>query len=210
LASLPVVRSDVVTIGSLNTSTTATSANYGSPNRVVAQSFQYYSSNFTLRSISLNLFNTSSSNTGTYAIKLYSGNLPSSGSELGTGTWESIRSTNSANVITVSSLNNRLLANTKYWIGVEITGGNLGSARQWAFKDTNLFDNNNGYLDWAFYDGISWIVQPTTHAMGLVINGETAAVPEPGTLILTVTALLAGVIGAYAKRRRKTRTAIVA
>lgn len=41
--------------------------------------------------------------------------------------------------------------------------------------------------------------------MGLLITGETTAVPEPSTLILTATTLAVGAIGVYINRRRKSR-----
>jgi hypothetical protein len=85
-------------------------------------------------------------------------------------------------------------------------------AKKWAFNDTNQFNNNQSYSDWAVatgpnYFNTSWTVQPTAsnHQMGLLITGETTAVPEPGTLILTATTLAVGAIGVYINRRRKSR-----
>ncbi len=207
----PKANADVVTIGSLNDSISATSQAFAnSLNSIgIAQSFKY-SSNFTLTGVKLNLFNTSLTNAGSYTISLYSdnNNSPVSGTSLGSGLWGTLHGTNSSNSIVVTGLNTALTANTQYWIGVTSDSGGL--SRQWAFKDTNLFENNSSRTDIAFYNGatFAWTNQGSGHAMGLEINGVTS-VPEPSTLILTGFALVAMALGAYSNRHRKTQAAIV-
>ncbi len=100
----------------------------------------------------------------------------------------------------------------KKWIAVQIDDNLASSTKRWEFNDTNQFNNNQSYSDWAVASGFDylntfWAVQPTAldHQMGLLITGETTAVPEPGTLILTATTLAGGAIGVYINRRRKSR-----
>lgn len=100
----------------------------------------------------------------------------------------------------------------KKWIAVQIDDNLASSTKRWAFNDKNQFNNNQSYSDWAVASGFdylntSWAVQPTAldHPMGLLITGETTAVPEPSTLILTATTLAVGAIGVYINRRRKSR-----
>jgi hypothetical protein len=62
--------------------------------------------------------------------------------------------------------------------------------------------------------GISnYWASPTAGATGSVavqIYYDTTSVPEPGTMILTGTALAAGAVGAYFKRRRKAKAEVAA
>ena len=81
-------RADVVTIGSLYTTGSTTSQDFlRDTSNGIAQEF-YYSQSFTLSSLSINLYNTSPSNAGTYTVSLYQAGagLPSTGTELGSGT----------------------------------------------------------------------------------------------------------------------------
>ena len=81
-------RADVVTIGSLYTTGSTTSQDFlRDTSNGIAQEF-YYSQSFTLSSLSINLYNTSTSNDGNYTVSLYQAvaGLPSTGTELGSGT----------------------------------------------------------------------------------------------------------------------------
>ncbi|MCY2946398.1 MAG: hypothetical protein NT142_18040 [Planctomycetota bacterium] len=112
-------RADVVTIGSLYTTGSTTSQNFSSPQVGIAQEF-YYSQSFTLSSLSINLYNTSLSNTGNYTVSLYQAvaGLPSTGTELGSGTWSSLWNTTNTNVVNITGLSSVISADTHYWIGI--------------------------------------------------------------------------------------------
>ena len=98
-------RADVI-LGGLQTSTSQTSlTNPASKNfsgtTAIAQSFSY-SSNFTLTGINLNLFNTSTTNAGTYTVSLYTGGLSGTKTDLSTGNWNSLWGTNSSDDVSIS------------------------------------------------------------------------------------------------------------
>ena len=203
-------RADVVTIGSLYTTGSTTSQAFStSAANGIAQEF-YYSQSFTLSSLSINLYNTSPSNAGNYTVSLYQAGagVPSTGTELGSGTWSSLWNTTTANVVNITGLSSVISADTHYWIGILST--NTGPARNWTYMDINSFGNNTTDTNYAFYNGTSWTSQGTAKSMGLQINGETVAVPEPTTMVLTGAALAAGGFGAWLKRRKKTQTGPVA
>jgi hypothetical protein len=188
-------RSDVI-LGGLQTLSSQASINF-SGKTAIAQSFSY-SSNFTLTGINLNLFNTSTSNTGNYTVSLYTGGLTGTITQLSSGTWESLRGTNSSNVVSISGLNSSLLMNTTYWIGVSTTA--LGGARNWSTFN-NQFGNGTSYTDTATHDGTTWTTAlgSSTNAMGMEI---VAAVPEPSTLVLSSVAFALGALCVWWKRRR--------
>ena len=203
-------RADVVTIGSLYTTGLTTSQAFStSAANGIAQEF-YYSQSFTLSSLSINLYNTSPSNAGTYTVSLYQAGagVPSTGTELGSGTWSSLWNTTTANVVNITGLSSVISADTHYWIGILST--NTGPERNWTYMDSNSFGNNTTDTNYAFYNGTSWTSQGTAKSMGLQIHGETVAVPEPTTMVLTGAALAAGGFGAWLKRRKKTQTGPVA
>ena len=203
-------RADVVTIGSLYTTGSTTSQAFStSAANGIAQEF-YYSQSFTLSSLSINLYNTSPSNDGTYTVSLYQAGvgIPSTGTELGSGTWQSLWNTTTTNVVNITGLSSVISADTHYWIGILST--NTGPARNWTYMDSNSFGNNTTDTNYAFYNGTSWTSQGTAKSMGLQINGETVAVPEPTTMVLTGAALAAGGFGAWLKRRKKTQPGPVA
>ena len=203
-------RADVVTIGSLYTTGLTTSQAFSSSAaNGIAQEF-YYSQSFTLSSLSINLYNTSPSNAGTYTVSLYQAGagIPSTGTELGSGTWSSLWNTTTTNVVNITGLSSVISADTHYWIGILST--NFGPLRNWTYMDSNSFGNNTTDTNYAFYNGTSWTSQGVAKSMGLQINGETVAVPEPTTMVLTGAALAAGGFGAWLKRRKKNQTGPVA
>ena len=203
-------RADVVTIGSLYTTglTTSQAFSTGVANGI-AQEF-YYSQSFTLSSLSINLYNTSLDNEGGYTVSLYQAGagVPSTGTVLGSGTWSSLWNTTTTNVVNITGLSSVISADTHYWIGILST--NTGPLRNWTYMDSNSFGNNTTDTNYAFYNGTSWTSQGVAKSMGLQINGETVAVPEPTTMVLTGAALAAGGFGAWLKRRKKTQTGPVA
>ena len=203
-------RADVVTIGSLYTTGSTTSQDFlRDTSNGIAQEF-YYSQSFTLSSLSINLYNTSTSNDGNYTVSQYHAvaGLPSTGTELGSGTWQSLWNTTTTIVVNITGLSSVISADTHYWIGILST--NFGPLRNWTYMDSNSFGNNTTDTNYAFYNGTSWTSQGVAKSMGLQINGETVAVPEPTTMVLTGAALAAGGFGAWLKRRKKTQTGPVA
>ena len=66
------------------------------------------------------------------------------------------------------------------------------------------YQSTNGSVTNSIPDWISTASQDTNSAAFTVY----AAVPEPGTMILTGSALVAGAIGAYIKRRRKSKSQV--
>ena len=188
-------RAEVI-LGGLQTVSSQPSINFSSKTGI-AQSFSY-SSNFTLTGLNLNLFNTSTTNAGTYTVSLYTGGLSGTKTDLSTGNWNSLWGTNSSNNVSISGLNSSLLMNTTYWIGV-ITDA-TGSARNWSTFN-NQFDNGTSYTDTATYNGTSWTTAAgsSTNAMGMEI---VAAVPEPSTLVLSSVAFALGALCVWWKRRR--------
>lgn len=188
-------RADVI-LGGLQTSSGQASINF-SGKTVIAQSFSY-SSNFTLTGLNLNLFNTSTTNSGTYTVSLYTGGLTGTKTDLSTGNWNSLWGTNSSNVVSISGLNSSLLMNTTYWIGVSTD--TTGAARNWSTFN-NQFGNGTSYTDTATYFPTTWTTAAgsSTNAMGMQI---VAAVPEPSTLVLSSVAFALGALCVWWKCRR--------
>ena len=96
------------------------------------------------------------------------------------------------------------------------SGVNLAAGTRYAFQaDFNSVDfgspaglityytNSDGYGDQNYFRTPDYTTG--LEAVQGVVTVDVASVPEPGTLILTGTALVAGAIGAYIKRRRKTK-----
>ena len=189
-------------LGGLQTQSGQTSKSYTSPVQGIAQSFSY-GSNFTLTGLDINLFftSTSFSVSGTYTVSLYSGGLTGTSTNLGEGSWGSFGGTNSSNVVSLSGLNQSLLANTQYWIGVNTS--RLGSQRNWSLFD-NQFGNGTSYTATATLSSGSWTTSTgsSTNAMGLKIYG---IVPEPSTYAMALAGLACG--GWQMWRRRRLRQA---
>lgn len=91
--------------------------------------------------------------------------------------------------------NGSLNADSTYDVNVTVTGGQF-------FQNTGNFNVASGVSD--YWDPLS-VVAGATDSAAVTIYYDTTSVPEPGTLILTGSALAAGAVGAYFKRRRKTR-----
>lgn len=92
-----------------------------------------------------------------------------------------------------------LLANKTYTISLTLTLGSFLSINQ-SGSVYNVTPGISNY--WA-----SPTSQHTNH-VAIQLYYDPASVPEPGTMILTGTALTAGAIGAYIKRRRKIKTKV--
>lgn len=188
-------RADVI-LGGLQTVSGQASVNF-SGKTAIAQSFSY-SSNFTLAGLKLNLFNTSTTNSGTYTVSLYTGGLTGTKTDLSTGNWSSLWGTNSSNFVSISGLNISMLMNTTYWIGVSTD--TTGAARNWSTFN-NQFGNGTSYTDTATYFPTTWTTAAgsSTNAMGMQI---VAAVPEPSTLVLASVAFALGALCVWWKCRR--------
>jgi hypothetical protein len=96
--------------------------------------------------------------------------------------------------------------------------GEIGSTNWDASSQYNLTITTDGAITGASVNnsgGITnsipdWIYSPVGGDYGDVAVTLYAAVPEPGTMILTGTALAAGAVGAYIKRRRKAKAEVAA
>jgi len=104
-------------------------------------------------------------------------------------------------------------------LAVAWTGGNWNLLTNKTYTISLTIAHTNNYLKigtaGAVYDvtsGISnyWASPTSAHSNHVAIQlyYDPASVPEPGTMILTGTALTAGAIGAYIKRRRKIKTKV--
>jgi hypothetical protein len=95
-----------------------------------------------------------------------------------------------------------LLANKTYTISLTLSSGTIN----------NYLSINNNTSPYKVEPGISnYWASPTslhTNHVAIQLYYDAASVPEPGTMILTGTALTAGAIGAYIKRRRKIKTKV--
>jgi hypothetical protein len=189
-------------LGELQSQSGQTYKAYATPTLRIAQSFSY-GSDFTLTRLDINLFNTGTTNTGSYTVSLYSGGLSGTQSPLGSGNWDSLWNTGSANYITLSGLNSSLVANTTYWIGV--TTNVVGQARRWSLFD-NKFGNGTSYTPTATFDfnTSSWTESAgsSTNAMGLKIYG-TVVVPEPSTYAMAFAGLACGAWQMVRRRRAR-------
>jgi len=91
-----------------------------------------------------------------------------------------------------------LSANTNYAFYLNATGVSFPSSSQIVYRVSNAPPYTNGNLFSSTF--------PNGATNGYDISGQidvTTAVPEPGTLILTGSALLAGAIGVYFTRRHR-------
>jgi len=104
---------------------------------------------------------------------------------------------NGGNVFTSwSSGNGNLLASQTYRVDVAWTGSAPSELKRWATSYTV----EPGVADYWWQPSISAF---SGDAAAVQIYYDTTSVSEPGTLILTGSALAVGAIGAYIKRRRK-------
>ncbi len=157
-------------------------------------------SNTKLTNISLYLAKSLSNVTGTITVNIYNttgsgGSRNITGSSLASRTYDAslISSTNVSTAPSVgfnfSSSNLVLTANTHYaFIASASSSGNISASFV-----TNPYSN----VDNMIFNGQVF----NQYAISGIV--ETTAVPEPGTLILTGSALLAGAIGVYFTRRHR-------
>jgi hypothetical protein len=156
----------------------------------------------TLKNISLYL-SKSGTFSGALYLKIYattgtSENYVPSGAALGSSAIEvsAISALGSNVVFNYSGVN--LDANTRYAFQADfrsILFGPTGSISY--YTDSDGYGDQNYFRTPANTTGLE--------AVRGVVTVDVASVPEPGTLILTGTALAAGAIGAYIKRRRKAK-----
>ena len=94
---------------------------------------------------------------------------------------------------------------------LRITGINANKFYQGADATLAVANDGTAAANGAiFVDNFSATAATTTEANMFSVASFTVAVPEPATMILTGSALAAGAIGAYFKRRRKPQTEIAA
>lgn len=157
----------------------------------------------TLKTISLYL-SKSGTFSGALYLKIYATTGPSgpentyvpSGAALGSSV---------INVSAISALGSNVVFN--------YSGVNLDANTRYAFQadfrsvlfgptgSISYYTDSDGYGDQNYFRTPDYFTG--TEAVQGVVTVDVASVPEPGTLILTGTALVAGAIGAYIKRRRK-------
>jgi hypothetical protein len=147
----------------------------------------------------LSLFSSSAlaSGTGTITFKSSAGSL-----EDETGTF-SLSGTQTGGLINISGWDfgdGNLVAGRTYTVDLTFSTATVGQ-----FTTGGTYSVEPGISNyWA---------SPTAGAAGSVavqIYYDTTSVPEPGTMILTGTALAAGAVGAYFKRRRKAKAEVAA
>jgi len=189
----PSLRADVIyDVGTSSTSTVQITP------MGVGNSFYTASSNTKLQTVSVYLYATSRYN-ATITVSIFNttgtgSNRVTTGSSLASVTYSDsvVTSNSSANPTLVAfdfgSSNLQLTANTHYAFMTTTS-----SYYMYGFKT-----NTNPY------DGVDNMIQGSS-AYPNAISGkvEVTAVPEPGTLILTGSALLAGAIGVYFTRRHR-------
>jgi len=157
----------------------------------------------TLKTISLYL-SKSGTFSGALYLKIYattgtSENYVPSGAALGSSAIEvsAISALGSNVVFNYSGVN--LAADTRYAFQADFNSVNFGSPDGLITYYTNVdgYESENYFRTPNYTTGLE--------AVRGVVTVDVASVPEPGTLILTGTALAAGAIGAYIKRRRKAK-----
>ena len=188
----PSLRADVVY--DVGTSSTSTFQYMG---QAVGNSFYTTLSNTKLQTVSLYLYRTANFGNITVSIFNTSGtgsNRVTTGSSLASVTYN-------ASVITSNS------STSPTFFGFDFTGSNLllTANTHYAFMTTTTNYGLYGFKTTTNpFDGVdNMIVGNTPYSNAISGKIEVVAVPEPGTLILTGSALLAGAIGVYFTRRHR-------
>jgi hypothetical protein len=98
-----------------------------------------------------------------------------------------------------------LAAGTRYAFQADFNSVNFGSPA----GSITYYTDSDGYGEQNYFrtpdDPADTGYTTGLEAVQGVVTVDVASVPEPGTLILTGTALVAGAIGAHLKRRRKAK-----
>ena len=189
----PSLRADVVY--DVGTSSTATFQYRG---EAVGNSFYTTLSNTKLQTVSLYLYSYGNSGIITVSIFNTSGtgsNRVTTGSSLASVTYN-------ASVITSNS------STSPTFFGFDFTGSNLRLTANTHYAFMTTTTNYAGLYGFKTttnpFDGVdNMIVGNTPSSNAISGKIEVVAVPEPGTLILTGSALLAGAIGVYFTRRHR-------
>ncbi len=157
----------------------------------------------TLKTISLYL-SKSGTISGNLLLKIYATTgtsenyVPSGATALGSSSIDvSLIGAGSDVVFNYSGVN--LAADTRYAFQADFNSVNFGPPA----GSISYYTDSDGYGDQNYFRTPDYFTG--TEAVRGVVTVDVASVPEPGTLILTGTALVAGAIGAYIKRRRKTK-----
>ena len=158
----------------------------------------------TLKTISLYL-SKSGTISGNLLLKIYATTgtsenyVPSGATALGSSSIDvsAISELGSNVVFNYSGVN--LAADTRYAFQADFNSVNFGPPA----GSISYYTDSDGYGDQNYFRTPDYFTG--TEAVRGVVTVDVASVPEPGTLILTGTALAAGAIGAYIKRRRKAK-----
>lgn len=204
----PSIRADIVTVYNQTT----LSGNWSGYTGNWGNSFHNTNSASTLKNISLYLDNRGSPDpsdpfgdfvyaSGTLKLDIFAatggnGNWIPTGSSLGTASAD-------------KSFNGSSQSRDIYSFDFSSLNLNLASGGNYAFQ-ANFTNLTNAAVLGVYVESGSWngqnsfyAIGPTGESLNAVVTFDTTAVPEPGTLILTGSALLAGAIGVYVNRRRK-------
>jgi hypothetical protein len=112
-------------------------------------------------------------------------------------------------LITWGSSNGVLEAGETYT--VSLSGGSGGGIDAAEFYRIGGSGTPNPYsVNSSVSNYLSGPVAGSVGAVAINLYYDTTSVPEPGTMILTGTALAAGAVGAYFKRRRKAKVEVAA
>jgi hypothetical protein len=202
----PSLRADIVTVYNQTT----LSGNWSGYSGNWGNSFQNTNSASTLKTVSLYLANQGTMDlitenivyaSGTLKLDVFAaaggnGNWLPTGPSLGTATAD-------------KSFNGSQQLRDTYSFDFSSLNLNLASGGNYAFK-ANFVSLTNAKALAVYVESGSWYGQNAFNGSSLVgeslnavVTVETTAVPEPGTLILTGSALLAGAIGVYFTRRHR-------
>ena len=192
------VRSDVVTVYEFRDAAYPNSVGTGN----LGNSFYTTLSNTKVKTISLYLETGGASATGTATVNIYnttggSNNYIPTGSSLASSTYILNNTTLAEKTLTAFDFTGinaiSLNSNTRYAFMLSFAASAGELKGYYGFKNDDGTDNNLIMNNSAFGG----------FAMAGTVEVETTAVPEPGTLILTGSALLAGAIGVYFTRRHR-------
>jgi hypothetical protein len=192
------LRADIV---ALNTTTVGTQ---GGSSSLITTNTSFLRINFTTNNNPTQKFTGIKFNnlgTGSFAFKAIL-NWGSSGSNPVSGGTDNLTYSSADTIINFNNIANKTLnTSTSYFL--EFT---LNQADSVTFSNFSIANSSQ------LTNSTNWIGTPISQSSGSMTNGGSgpafslyATVPEPGTLILTGSALVAGAVGAYIKRRRNKR-----
>jgi hypothetical protein len=172
----------------------------------MAQRFITQANGYVVTQLKLNIW-TSSPNSGTYTVDIYSDNSNAVGTKVATAGTRDISTiyapSGTLTQATLSNLNIRLSTNTSYWVVVESNNGVEGGDMYWGHGGSTMVTNPTSA---AYYNPnlvTKWNTYVSASNPGALGMQVYASVPEPGTLLLAGLASLLGGGALWRKRRTK-------